>query len=165
MCAIRRSPIVVPAQEHASMRGPPVSRREGANAAIQNIHRTSRLELSDAHRLGRADRPAKTQVSAVGRSGHTKKQQPGHSLEPHRQRDLSRRRWPDPRLARDGHPPRSHSRRRQRHRAPLRTLHRSPLVPRSVTRCGRRQRSSRRDARHDTQSAATNRAGVCRRVG
>ena len=92
-------------------------------------------------------------------------QQPSHSLEPHRERDLSRRRWPGPRFARDGHPPRSHSRCRQRHRAPLRTLHCCPLVPWSVTRRGRRQRSSRRDARVDSQSAATNRAGVRRRVG
>ena len=49
--------------------------------------------------------------------------------------------------------------------ASLRTLHRRPLVPWSVTRCCRRQRGSRRDARPDTQSAATNRAGVRRRVG
>ena len=55
-----------------------------------------------------------------------------------------------------GHPPRCDSRCRQRHRAPLRTLHCSPLVPWSVTRCCRRQRSSRGDARLDSQSAATN---------
>ncbi len=176
MCAVRRSRYRGSLFRNTHRRADfPVPRRRGADAAIQNVQRISGLEQPDAHRLGRATGPPGARPSGNSRAvngGSTsavqdtrRGSQPGHPLEPHRQRDLSRRRWPGPRLARDGHPPRRHSRCRQRHRRSLRTLHCRPLVPWSVTRCCRRQRGSRRDARPDTQSAATNRARVRRRVG